>query len=105
MSTTGNGRPLGSKKTVLEQGSTFKGTLSASGPIVIMGTLEGEVTGPALEVTETGALSGKAKVNELRSHGELGGEFEADEVELAGRVRDGTIIRARSLLVTGRGDG
>jgi hypothetical protein len=69
-----------------------------------MGKIEGEVNGPAIEVTETGVLAGKAKVSELRSRGELAGEFDADEVELAGRVRDDTIIRARSLLVA-RSDG
>jgi cytoskeletal protein CcmA (bactofilin family) len=106
MSNNGNGRPVGNKKTVVDQGTAFKGSLSSSCPIVIMGKIEGEVTGPAIEVTDTGALAGKAKVSELRSRGELAGEFDADEVELAGRVRDNTIIRARSLLVApGRSDG
>jgi cytoskeletal protein CcmA (bactofilin family) len=106
MSNTGNGRPVGGKKTVVEQGTTFKGTLSSSCPIVVMGRIEGEVTGPAVEVTDGGALSGKAKVSELRSRGELAGEFEAEDVDLAGRVRDDTVIRARALVVApGRPDG
>jgi hypothetical protein len=45
-------------------------------------------------------LSGKAKVTELRSRGELAGEFDADVVELSGRVRDKSIIRAQSLEVS-----
>jgi hypothetical protein len=56
--------------------------------------------GPSVEVTETGVLSGKAKVTELRSRGELAGEFDADRVELSGRVRDKSVIRAQSLEVT-----
>ena len=99
MSNTGNGRPVGTKKTVVEQGTAFKGTLSSSCPIVVMGKIDGEVTGPAVEVTETGSVSGKLKVSELRSRGELAGDFEAEEVELAGRVKDDTIIRAQTLVV------
>jgi hypothetical protein len=45
-------------------------------------------------------LSGKAKVTELRSRGELSGEFDAEVVELSGRVRDKTVIRAKSLEVS-----
>jgi cytoskeletal protein CcmA (bactofilin family) len=107
MSISGNGRssaPI--KKTIVDQGTSFKGSMTSSCPIVVMGRIEGEVTGPAVEVTETGALAGKAKLSELRSRGELAGDFEADEVELAGKVKDSTVIRAKSLLVAaGRPDG
>jgi cytoskeletal protein CcmA (bactofilin family) len=106
MSNAGNGRAMGNKKTVVEEGTSFKGSMSSSCPIVVMGRIEGEVTGPSVDVTTTGALAGKAKLSELRSRGELAGDFEADEVELAGRVKDSTVIRAKSLLVApGRPDG
>ena len=88
------------KKTLIEEGTEFKGMLTSSCPIVVMGRVEGEMKGPSVEVTETGVLSGKAKVAELRSRGELAGEFEADVVELAGRVRDKSVIRAKSLEVS-----
>jgi cytoskeletal protein CcmA (bactofilin family) len=88
------------KKTVIEDGTAFKGTLSASGPIVARGHLDGEVSGPALEVTETGVVAGKVKVGELRSRGELAGRFEAEDVILAGTVRDDTLIVARTVEVT-----
>jgi cytoskeletal protein CcmA (bactofilin family) len=90
----------GAKKTIIEDGTTFSGTLSASGPILARGHLDGEVSGPALEVTETGVVSGKVKVAELRSRGELGGRFEAEDVILSGRIRDETLIVAKSLEVT-----
>jgi len=94
------------KKTLIEEGTAFKGTLTSTCPIVVMGRVEGEMTGPSVEVTESGVLCGKAKVNELRSRGELAGEFDAQVVELSGRVRDQTVIRARSLEVRlERGDG
>ncbi len=87
------------KKTLIEEGTEFKGTLTSSCAIVVMGKVEGEMKGPSVEVTETGVLSGKAKVTELRSRGELSGEFDAEVVELSGRVRDKTVIRAKSLEV------
>jgi cytoskeletal protein CcmA (bactofilin family) len=88
------------KKTLIEEGTELKGTLSSTSAIVVMGKVEGEVTGPSVEVTETGVVSGKAKVTELRSRGELSGEFDADVVELSGKVRDKTLIRAKSLEVS-----
>ena len=88
-----------SKRTLIEEGTELKGTLTSSCPIVVMGRVEGDLTGPSVEVTETGVLSGKAKVTELHSRGELAGEFDADMVQLSGRVRDKTKIRAQSLEV------
>jgi cytoskeletal protein CcmA (bactofilin family) len=87
------------KRTLIEDGTELKGTLTSSCPIVVMGRIEGELTGPSVEVTETGSVSGKAKVTELCSRGELAGEFEAETVQLSGRVRDKTRIRAQSLEV------
>jgi cytoskeletal protein CcmA (bactofilin family) len=88
------------KKTLIEEGTEFKGTLTSTCAIVVMGRVEGDMKGPSVEVTETGVLSGKAKVTELRSRGELSGEFDAELVELSGRVRDKTVIRAKSLEVS-----
>jgi cytoskeletal protein CcmA (bactofilin family) len=93
-------QPGDKKRTVIEDGTTFTGTLAASGPILARGHLDGEVSGPALEVTESGVVSGKVKVGELRSRGELGGRFEAEDVVLSGRLRDDTLIVAKTLEVT-----
>jgi cytoskeletal protein CcmA (bactofilin family) len=87
------------KSTVIEDGTTFKGTLSAKGPILARGQVEGDVSGPSLEVTETGVVSGQVKVTELRSRGELGGRFEAEQVVLAGKLRDETLLVAKTLEV------
>src|SRR3954470_5503435 len=88
------------KRTVIEDGTVFKGTLAASGPILARGHLDGEVSGPALEVTETGVVAGKVKVSDLRSRGELAGRFEAEDVVLSGKIRDETLIVAKTLEVT-----
>ncbi len=87
------------KQTIVEEGTEFKGTLTSTCPIVVRGRIEGEVVTPALSVSEKGAVHGRAKVGTIRSSGELSGEFEADTVELAGRVKDSTIIRAKSIEV------
>ena len=88
------------KRTLIEDGTELKGTLTSTCPIVVMGRVEGDLTGPSVEVTESGVVNGKAKVTELRSRGELAGEFDAERVELSGRVRDKTRIRAQSLEVS-----
>jgi len=92
------------KRTLIEEGTELKGTLTSTCPIVVQGRVEGDLSGPSVEVTESGVLSGKARVTELRSRGEIAGEFDAKVVELSGRVRDKTIIRAESLEVKLRRD-
>ncbi|HYO95014.1 MAG TPA: polymer-forming cytoskeletal protein [Polyangiaceae bacterium] len=89
----------GTKQTIVEDGTQLKGTLSSTCPIVVRGRIEGDIETPTLLVSENGAVHGRAKVGTLRSQGELAGEFDADVVELAGRVKDNTVIRTRSLEV------
>ena len=85
------------KVTVVEEGTEFQGVLTSSCPVDVRGRVEGELKTPALTISASGAVHGRAKVGEVRSLGEISGEFEADQIELAGVVRDKTIIRARSL--------
>ncbi|HEV8549669.1 MAG TPA: polymer-forming cytoskeletal protein [Polyangiaceae bacterium] len=85
------------KVTIVEEGTEFKGTLTSSCPIDVRGKVEGELKTPALTVSSTGAVHGRATVGEVHSQGEISGEFDADKIELSGVVRDNTIIRARSL--------
>jgi cytoskeletal protein CcmA (bactofilin family) len=87
------------RKTLVEEGSQFKGSLTSSCPIVVRGRIEGDVQAPSLTISGSGAVHGKVKVDELRSQGELSGEFDADVVQLSGSVKDNTIIRAKSLEV------
>ena len=92
-----NGEP---KKTVVEEGTALRGALVSNGAVLVMGRVDGEVAGVAVEITETGAVSGKVKTPALRSRGELCGQIEAEDVELSGRVLDETVIRAQALAVT-----
>ncbi|HMI84405.1 MAG TPA: polymer-forming cytoskeletal protein [Polyangiaceae bacterium] len=89
----------GGKKTLVEEGTSFKGSLSSTCPVVVKGRVEGDVSAPSLQVSASGAVHGKVKVGEMQSHGELSGEFDAETVQLSGSVKDNTIVRARSLEV------
>ncbi len=87
------------KETIVEDGTLLDGTLVSSCSVVVNGKIRGEVTAPSLRVNATGSVHGKAKVDQIVSTGELSGEFEADLVQLAGVVRDETVLRANSLEV------
>jgi cytoskeletal protein CcmA (bactofilin family) len=94
-----NGSSPQEKRTVVEEGSHFKGTLTSSCPVDVRGRIEGEVETPSLTVSSSGAVRGAARVGAMHYEGELAGEFDADTVELSGVVKDNTVIRARSMQV------
>jgi cytoskeletal protein CcmA (bactofilin family) len=92
------------KKTLVEAETTLRGSLLSSGPVVVMGHVEGEVEAPSLRIDAGGVVTGQVKVGVLSSAGELAGVVQAQTVELAGRLRDGTLMRAGSLDVKLAGD-
>jgi cytoskeletal protein CcmA (bactofilin family) len=94
-----NNLPTG-KHTLIEEGTELRGSVSSKCPIVVVGRIDGDVTGPMIHVAASGVVSGKVNVKQLHSEGELAGEVEAETVHIAGTVRDNTRIRARSLQVT-----
>jgi cytoskeletal protein CcmA (bactofilin family) len=87
------------RRTLVEEGTQFKGSMSSDCPIDVKGRIEGDLAAPALSVSASGAVHGKVKVGEIKSEGELAGEFDADTVQLSGSVKDNTVIRAKSLEV------
>jgi cytoskeletal protein CcmA (bactofilin family) len=95
MSDSTNGRS--GKRTLIDEGTELKGSVKSSCPVVVMGRVEGDISGPSVEIAEKGTVVGKVKAGQFASHGEMFGEIEAESVELSGKVRDGTVIRARSL--------
>ena len=86
-------------RTLVEEGTQFKGSLTSKCPIEVRGRVEGDLHAPSLGVSATGAVHGKVKVAELVSEGEIAGEFDADVVRLSGVVKDNTVIRTKSLEV------
>jgi uncharacterized protein YjbI with pentapeptide repeats/cytoskeletal protein CcmA (bactofilin family) len=87
------------KKTYVEEGTEFVGTLRAKCPVVVKGSLEGDLEAPAVSVTATGRVTGNVKAKRVESEGVLAGSIEADEICLAGSVKSNTVIRARSFEV------
>lgn len=87
------------KQTLIEDDTEFKGKLSSKCPVVVKGSVDGEIAGPSLHVSTTGTVTGHVKVTELRSEGTIGGEFDAENIHLAGTVKNNTVIKARSLEV------
>jgi cytoskeletal protein CcmA (bactofilin family) len=87
------------KQTLIEDDTEFKGKLSSKCPVVVKGSVDGEIAGPSLHVSASGTVTGQVKVTELRSEGTIGGEFDADTIHLAGTVKNNTVIKARSLEV------
>jgi cytoskeletal protein CcmA (bactofilin family) len=87
------------KQTVVENGTNFEGVVKSECPIVVSGQLKGEVSAPTLTLTNEGSVHGKVKVKELKSAGSLGGEIDAESVELSGSISDNTVIRSNALEV------
>ena len=57
------------------------------------------MTAPALTVSPSGAVTARSRSGEMRVEGEIAGEFDADVVQLSGKVKDNTVIRAKTLEV------
>src|SRR5690349_20584025 len=87
------------KRTLVEDWTHFKGSLTSIGPMVVKGKIEGDLHAPSLRISDSGAVHGKVKVGEIVSEGELTGEFDAELVQLSGIVLDKTVVRAKSLQV------
>lgn len=87
------------KKTLVEEGTELKGSISSKCPIVVRGKIEGDLAAPALTISESGAVHGQVKVGQLVSQGEIAGELDAESVTLSGTVKDNTIVRAKTLEV------
>jgi cytoskeletal protein CcmA (bactofilin family) len=87
------------KKTLVEEGTSFKGSASSTCPIEVRGRIEGEVQAPSLAISPSGAVHGRVRVGTVTSEGEIAGEFDAESVELSGTVCDDTVIRTKSLRV------
>lgn len=87
------------KRTLVEEGTTFKGVLTSTCPIFVKGGIEGDIQAPSLTIATSGVVSGKVKAGELKSEGSLAGDVDVDKVTLSGAVKDNTVIRAKTLEV------
>ncbi|MBK8013020.1 MAG: polymer-forming cytoskeletal protein [Deltaproteobacteria bacterium] len=95
----------GERSTIIEEGTVLQGRLSSTCGLLIRGSVDGEIDAPVVDVAISGRLTGTACVGDLRSEGHISGDFEAENVVLAGRVGDKTKIRARTLEARLRSEG
>lgn len=94
-----DGNQAEGKRTLVEEGTEVQGSIKSTCPVLVRGRVEGEIEAPSMTVSPSGAVHGKVKVGELKSEGELAGEYQAETIQLSGKVRDKTVLRARSLEV------
>jgi cytoskeletal protein CcmA (bactofilin family) len=87
------------KQTLIEEGTEFKGTLKSSCPVVVNGSIDGEIEAPEITITRSGTVAGTLKAKRVRSQGTLSGNVDAGDVFLSGSVRSNTVIKAKSLEV------
>jgi cytoskeletal protein CcmA (bactofilin family) len=87
------------KHTVIENGTEIDGSVRSQCPVALSGKVDGQLEAPSLTVTASGSVRGRVKVRDLKSHGEVSGQIEAQSVELCGRVNDQTVIHAKTLEV------
>lgn len=92
-------QPSRGEKTLIEQGTEFKGTMKSTCPVVVNGRIEGELSAPELDVTATGTVRGNIKADRLSSRGVLSGNIDAGDLFLSGSVGSKTVIKAKNLEV------
>ena len=84
-------------RTIVDEGTSFRGDFISSCPIVVNGRIEGDVKAPAVTVTTSGALQGKIEAKTISCRGSVAGVLEADVIELTGAIARDTIVRAQRL--------
>ena len=86
-------------ETIIAKGTQFKGAIKSECGVTLGGKLHGEITAPSLKVESGGSVDGRVEVTTLESEGEICGQIIAEDVRLAGRVGNNTVILANTLEV------
>lgn len=84
-------------RTVVEEGTRFRGVISSQHAVLVQGDVEGEVTGPHVTIGKGGSVNGKVATNALESAGSISGQFDVGVAQLTGTVAKTTVIRASTL--------
>jgi cytoskeletal protein CcmA (bactofilin family) len=85
------------KRTLVEEGTQLKGSLTSTCPILVHGSVEGDLEGPSLNVSSTGTVKGTIVTGSLKSEGRISGHFDVESAQLAGTVEANSVITANSL--------
>lgn len=89
--------PKATQQTLVEDGTKIKGSLSSTVPVLVHGTVEGDLESPAVTVSATGSVSGMVVTSALQSVGKIAGDFDVDKATVAGAVAVKTVIRASDM--------
>lgn len=84
-------------RTVVDEGTAFKGSLKSSCPVMVHGSVEGTVEATGVTVSSTGSIAGKVTTEILRSIGKISGEYDVTTAQIAGAVESMTRVQAESL--------
>jgi cytoskeletal protein CcmA (bactofilin family) len=84
-------------RTIVDEGTTLKGTLNSSCPVLVQGAVDGMLEAPAVTVSATGSITGKVTTEKLRSIGKIAGDYNVKDAQLAGTVESKTQVSAESL--------
>jgi len=87
------------KQTIIAKGTEFDGAIKSDCGITLSGKLKGDISAPSLTVESSGSVNGRVEVTDLESEGEVTGQIIAENVRLAGRVGNKTVILASTLEV------
>ena len=87
------------KETIIAKGTQFEGAIKSDCAVTLGGSLDGEIAAPSLKVESGGTVDGRVEVTTLESEGEIRGQIIAEDVRLAGRVGNNTVILANTLEV------
>lgn len=71
-----------SQTLTLPRAVTIEGALDYPGPVVLSGTIEGDVTCSSLTITERGVVNGAVRSNSVTVLGEINGEIFANTLFL-----------------------
>ena len=86
-------------ETIIAKGTQFEGAIKSECGVTLGGKLQGEIHAPSLKVESGGSVDGRVEVTTLESEGEIRGQIIAEDVRLAGRVGNNTVILANTLEV------
>jgi cytoskeletal protein CcmA (bactofilin family) len=95
--TQATGETQAIKQTLVEAGTVLEGTLKSSYPVVVNGTIDGEIDAPTLSIGSSGVIVGVIRSTTLRSQGTVSGRIDAGEVFLSGIIVERTVVKARRL--------
>lgn len=97
--------PSKTQQTLVDVGTTLKGAISSTCPVVVNGSIEGDLEVPELTISPGGSVRGSVVAKRVSSQGTLAGKVTAEQVRVSGTVLPDTSIEAEQLDITLDGQG